>query len=398
MGSGFTKFPQEGIANGGMNFAPNGLAAYGGLAEKATPYNQAGLAGQQDALAMWKKNAMGQGGPSAAEIAARNQGEANARAAMSVAARGRGGNLAGMQQQAMGGLAGANAQLTQNLATVRAQEQLAAQQAYAQQAAQMSQMGLGYDQLAAQTLLGGQGLQQDWQLGNRQLDIQQQANNREFWGGIAQAGIGAFGQVMGGMSQMSDQRVKTDIQPSAGSASDALRGGDNVYRYKRGEGLPGGLRAGPMAQGLEQSPLGASIVSEGPRGKAVDIGGLATLTAASQAEQIGRMDRLEQAILGQRGAGYGPGAPMSGRGTPPTRERDVTGNRPSIDAQLLAEEDAYRRRQARLAELERGASSDPLGYSGSLSRPSGPSPVAFGTVGARMPPGRLTAIDPWEGR
>lgn len=396
----WTHHSQPGLAgSGGFNFGPTASGLAQPMLDKGKPFYEQGLAGQTDAMNMWKQRAMGQGGPSAAEIAARNQGEANARMGMSLAGRSRGGNLAGAQQQAAGAVAGANVQNQQQLAALRAQEQLAAQQMYAQQAAQMSQQGFGYNQLGAQTLMGGEQNMMNWEMGNRQLDINQDAQslaNKQFLLGIGNSVVGAIGSGVGA-GMMSDERVKKNIQPSGLAASEAIGATQGYqFEYEPGYGAPG-QRTGLMAQDLERTPAGAAIVSNTPYGKAVDIGGLASLTAASQAETLPRIARLEAALSAQQGAGRG--REMQGLATPPMGERDTVatlggGSRPSIDAQLASEEDAFRRRQA----LERGAMSDPFGYSGAPSGLTGPSPVAFGAVGARMPRQGLTAIDPWGGR
>lgn len=166
---------------------------YQGLANE--PRN-AGLGAQKQALDMYGNQAAGRG-PSAAQAMLQQQNQQNLRTAMALQGRQRGGNIGqgGGQVAAMYG--GAQSQLAQQSAILRAQEQQAALAGLAGLGSQMYGQGLGYDQLAVQQGLGYQQLQNDWKLGKRGLDLQKERDDKQFWGGMINAGIGAVGSIAG---------------------------------------------------------------------------------------------------------------------------------------------------------------------------------------------------------
>ncbi len=259
-----------------------------------------GLAGQLDAMGMYRQGALGQA-PSAAQMAWQQQAQQNATNALGLAARGRGGNIAGQMGQAMAGNAYANQQTNQGMAQLRAQEQQAAQAGYAGMANQLYGQGFGYDQLAQQSRAQAADNTLGWYSAERGMDLQQDAFQHQrqmdrFNMGMSAAKTvaGAVGGAMGG-GMMSDERSKDGLRPTTLAASQAV--GDitpTMYQYKPGMG-PAGQRIGPTAQDLQANPLTASLVQEGQDGmKRVDIGGMAALSLAANAEQEGRIRALEQ--------------------------------------------------------------------------------------------------------
>src|SRR5690606_39757811 len=73
----------------------------------------------------------------------------------------------------------------------------------------------------------------------------------------------------------------------------------HTYRYEDPDapGAAPGLHAGPMAQDLERTPLGRSMVREGPDGtKMVDLGraGLTALAASSAQQRA--LDRTRRGL------------------------------------------------------------------------------------------------------
>lgn len=261
-----------------------------------------GLAGQADVMGMYRNQALGQG-PSVAGQMWQQQQQRNATDALALAARGRGGNIAGMGQQALASNAYSNMQTNQGMAALRAQEQQAGMAGYAGMANQVSGQGFGYDQLNANTQLQADQNTLGWYGAERGMNMQQDMNDhnkimgwmdqgRE-WG---QAISGAAGGGMGA-GMMSDEQAKENLRPTTLAASRAV---GNVtpaeYNYKPGMG-PAGQRIGPVAQDLESNPDTASLVQTGPDGlKRVDIGGMAALGLAASAEQEGRLRALEQSV------------------------------------------------------------------------------------------------------
>jgi hypothetical protein len=208
---------------------------------------------QQNLNDMLLARAQGQT-PSVAEAQLNQATQANRAAAQSMAASARGG---AMQQQA----AQRNAQ-TQGVqaqqqsagqaATLRAQEQSAAMQQYsqalqAQQNAEMQrQLGMGQNQI------GYTGAESE----RMKMQRQQQ-----------QAGIGGIVGAVGGLvGALSDERAKTDIRSADKDVDeflDAVR--PSKYRYREGYGDPG-THYGVVAQDLEKTPMGRTMVSRDEQG------------------------------------------------------------------------------------------------------------------------------------
>jgi len=113
---------------------------------------------------------------------------------------------------------------------------------------------------------------------------------------------------------LSDIRAKTAIAPAEGEISGAFRGlgraadairGTSVaypnlsgssyfYRNPNAPGAEPGQHYGPMAQELEQTPAGASVVRQMPDGtKGIDTGRLALLNASETAQLRRELDALK---------------------------------------------------------------------------------------------------------
>lgn len=211
-----------------------------------------GFDAQLDALGMYRAGALGQG-DSVAQRMLNQQTSANARGGLQMAAMGRGGNLAGMQSQAMAQTAGGQAQAAQQGALLRAQEMQANRAAYAGMASQMYGQGFGYDQLAAQTGLGYNQQMIDWNLGTRQQDMNESNASWNKALGLFNAGAGVVGAGadmlgMGGEGK-SDERQKVGIKPTNpyGQASDPYQPdadvpfGERVTELRRNKSANGGF-------------------------------------------------------------------------------------------------------------------------------------------------------------
>lgn len=203
---------------------------------------------------------------------------------------------------------------------------------------------LGLQQKSMDSQLDGSIAQQgNWYKGQEAMyKSSEDAKKKKlaFWGGI----MGAGGNLMG----MSDERQKTDIEDETGLSENmakvgkgmgsALMGGgqanasagalaamsderqksgvgspelrsfyDNVgahsYEYKD-PSLPGageGRFVSPMAQELEKSSIGKSMVKDTPDGKIVDYAKGFGAMLAGQAEFHDRLKRLEAALSAKKG-------------------------------------------------------------------------------------------------
>lgn len=291
----------EGVASIRPQIGQNNYAG------NAQAYGQTGLAGQMAAMDMFKQGAMGQG-PSAAQALLQQQSQQAQRGNIAMMQGARGGNLAGAYQQALGANSGMQAGIAQSGAALRAQEQLAQQQAYAGMANQMAGQGLAYDQLNLQNALGQDQNALGWYTGQRGLDLQQRGQDRQFLGQIISAGIGAagglaqmVGSMGGGGGTESDVRAKEDMRPA--SMADAAAEVDGLaYRYKPGMGLPDGQQMGVGAQQLAQTSLGPTLVHQGPDGMLRVDGGRAGIAAlAASGENARRLRAMEQQLAMSQG-------------------------------------------------------------------------------------------------
>src|SRR5262249_8294437 len=105
-------------------------------------------------------------------------------------------------------------------------------------------------------------------------------------GGVISAlGVGAM--------MMSDERQKQNIAP-AGAAIDHFMSsmGEHSYQYKN-PANGAGMRYGPMAQEMEHSEVGRSIVHDTPQGKVVDMRAALGAALAGQARLNERLEALE---------------------------------------------------------------------------------------------------------
>jgi hypothetical protein len=215
--------------------------------------------GQQQAMnEMLLARAQGRGGPSVAENQLAQNMAQNRAAAYGQAASARGGsmNQAAAQRQAM--ISGTNAaqQAGGQGATLRAQEQMGAEQMYAQglqaqQNAELNrQLGMGQTQLG-QT--------------NAETARQKQINDETAARKQAMLGMGSS-IIMSGMGK-SDERAKMSIEGGDKMIEDFLSHiAAKKFEYRPGEGEAPGPRVGIMAQDMEKSPVGRTLVAEGPDG------------------------------------------------------------------------------------------------------------------------------------
>lgn len=179
-------------------------------------------------------------------------------------------------------------QLGMQAAQLRAQEMQSAQQQMLQQRQMMSDAEM-------QRL----GMAQDLFLQNRARALEQKAldnqiaqQNRNFGLSVAQGVFGAGSALAGAIS---DQDKKRRIVEDDDEAVKMLRQlVPATYEYTGDVPLPEGRYAGVMAQDLERSPMGATMVRETPEGKVVDTqqAAMAALGAAAALQR--QVDELKK--------------------------------------------------------------------------------------------------------
>lgn len=240
--------------------------------------------------------------------------------------------IAGGQQQGAGELA-VQRQVQNALAAQQAQARMArggqnaalAMRQGARNAAGIGLSGAGQaqqaamgDQMNAQGLLAnvaGQGRQQDLGLAGQNAQLQQgyqqllgnmgqgELSSMASMYGAAQQNPGMLGGLMqgaggllGGISDLvSDERLKTDVS-DAGNDIDEMLGKllpkAYVYKDKR---HGAGKRVGIMAQDMERSKAGRTVVKERPVGKVLDVAAAISAALASAARLHHRLSKVERA-------------------------------------------------------------------------------------------------------
>lgn len=262
----------------------------GGIGGFASQYGQS-FGAQNQGLGYYQDMIEGRG-PSVAEQQLRAGMDNAVRSQVGMAAQSRGGNLASMERMASAAGGAAMANTNQQAAALRAQEQQAAMAGFSGLASQMAGQSL-QGQLGYEGLLQGANMAQlDAKMLQQQLNEQaKQGRFNRITEGINTGGR-FLGSIMGGM-MMSDRNVKTDIKDGGKDVRDALsKLRPYSYKYKSGYGDPG-EHIGIMAQDLEQSRAGKTVVKQTAKGKAVSIGGLAAMALAASADQERRLQALE---------------------------------------------------------------------------------------------------------
>lgn len=267
---------------------------------------QVGLVGQL------QQQAAGQG-PSVAQAQYAQAADRGLKQQLALAAS-QGGNPALAARQAAMGAANINQDLAGQAAVARMQEQQAAQQALGQQlaVARQGDIGLATDQaqLAQQAALANQQARAQLQAQQNQLNAaytgqsiglnqgqfaanqayeaakqNQAAQQTQLAGNL----LGAAGQV--GAAFLSDKRVKRNIAPSGDEVKKFLDSLEpKKYDYKAGKGTPG-KKLGILAQDMEKSGLGKSVVKETASGKMIDNADAVSALLASVADLNKRLKK-----------------------------------------------------------------------------------------------------------
>lgn len=302
------------------------------------------LQGDQSAqLGMRGQNLSALQGNQQTALGARGQdlGALTADQGASIAARGQ--NLSALQGNQQAGITARGQNITQEAnilganttyraqdlanATANADRNLGAQQlslqgqlGYRGLANDANALGLNYLSQANQQALGAEGLAQDAtnQMKDRlnQLSLavyqgdnavraqkEQNAGQLSFGQQMAVAGVGALGNAAGGaIGKLSDSRAKTDVQEGGDAFDEHLRVAPGKrYRYLAGFGEdPSTEQGGPMADDLEKSPFGKSIVQRGPDGlRRVDTGRLTLVNHAALSSMRSELDAIKAKLDGK---------------------------------------------------------------------------------------------------
>ncbi len=244
-------------------------------------------------------------GPSLAEAQLRSASERSLAQQVGAAAAQRGGSPAAIQRQLARSQAGAGQQLASQAATTRIQETQAAQQQLGQQIAQEQQLsdqlvnnflqlGLSVDQArqaAAQRL---EELRLQARLGEQGIRAQASAASAQSSSQLTGALIGGAATVGAGL--LSDENQKTNIDPANKQTQaflDALNAKSFEYKDSKIPGAAEGERFGVLAQDLEKSKMGKSLVKETDHGKMIDIAQGFGAVLAAQAQLNERLKDIE---------------------------------------------------------------------------------------------------------
>lgn len=269
---------------------------------------QAGFGGQQLAgqqqqqlIGQMQQRVLGQA-PSVAELQMGRGMDLTRQALASQAATQRGvsGGLA--QRQLARATAGTMQEQAAQGGLLRAQEQQAAEQSLAgllgQTRAQDQALMAQANQLAQQYMAMGMGADQAQFLANMKLEeLRQGARSQQAqFGAQQQAGLLGAGATIGAAALMSDINQKTNIKDSSkeiGKFLKAISGKSYDYKDSSMPGTTEGKRYGIIAQDLEKSDMGKSLVKDTIHGKMVDVPQSVGALLAAVSHLNKRLDKLE---------------------------------------------------------------------------------------------------------
>lgn len=199
----------------------------------------------------------------------------------------------------------ANQQAAGDSAVLRLQEQQAAQQAASNLASNMRSADMSGANVADTTGLNQQGLAQQLSEADRAAKMQEQAlrsgqgqSFSQMSGDATSKQADRFGNMLSSAASaaamFSDKKLKTDIKDGSKDIKSFLDAiSSKSYKYKdssKGEGT----HVSPMAQDLEKTALGKSMVEDTPEGKVVNYGKGFGAMLAAQADLNKRMKKLEK--------------------------------------------------------------------------------------------------------
>lgn len=270
-----------------------------GTAPQLDPTQQAQFRGAQLGLVGNLQDTIAGNTPSVAQIQQQQAfDQLRAQQAGQAAAAGRGGNSALAMRTAANNIGTLGAAQASASSLLRAQEQATArgQLGDVTNAGRSTDVNIAGANQTSDINTRSQDITQQNNLGNQALqananDVNAQsakinAKNQQLQqiGNLASTGLGV-------LSTLSDERAKTDIRPES---TDEIRDflaqiTPAAYRY-RGFAEP---KVGVMAQDVERSGMGRTIVRETPAGKAIDIPSATGAMLAALADMHRRVATLE---------------------------------------------------------------------------------------------------------
>lgn len=249
-------------------------------------------------------------GPSFGTQALENTTRRNLAQTLAAASAARGPGIAATKRSLMTQANAGARNVAEQGATIRAQEQLQAQSLLSKLAEQQQQQDLeqvmqpgqlvaqaeaerfkqAQEQAAADAKFAGQ-------IGSALLGTAGAIGGAAIGGPVGAQVGGAAGQGVGqGAGQMmSDKRAKTRVSDAGDSVKSFLEAiSAKKYDYKHAPEAQ--KRVGVMAQDLEKSEIGKSLVKETPAGKSVDIAQALGASLAANAELHKRIKKLEKKV------------------------------------------------------------------------------------------------------
>jgi len=280
--------------------------------EKRDTFNERTLAGNRRAAAITeskdlreqlRRQASGEG-PSLATAQLKQAQDRTLAQQLAAAGAARGGNAAALQRQLARQQGTAGQELAQQAAVTRMQEQQGAQQ---QLGAMLSQEQAASDQAVNNYLRLGFDLRQAEIAAQQDLERLRQAARAgagaQAANAFAQAKAGErnmTGGLIGGAAQLiaaSDKNLKKNIKDAKGETKKFLEAlSAKKYEYKPESGEASGDNYGIIAQDLEKSKMGKSLVMDTPKGKMVDTRRGFGAALAAMADLNKRTAELERAM------------------------------------------------------------------------------------------------------
>ena len=226
-----------------------------------------------------RQQSLGQGGPTVAQQQLQQATNRNIGQLAGRAAGARGPNQALALREGIRAQASANQEAGAQSALLRAQEMQQAQQSYASDLARQQASKQSLEQLKA-------GIRGQTQQLQTQANLNKQQGSKDLINNVAQAGMALFSD-----ENMKKNVKKADLQDLA----EKIKAVKFEYKQPNGESYQDGTITGVMAQDLEKSKLGKSMVMENGKGqKMVDLKKAVPVTMAAVSEIIKRLNKLEK--------------------------------------------------------------------------------------------------------
>ena len=252
-------------------------------------------------------------GPSLAEAQMKQAQDRNLAQQLAAASSQRGGSPAALQRQLARQQATSGQEIAQQAGVARMQESQAAQQLLGQQvnneqaAADQAvnnymKMGFSVEQAQAQALQDLETLRSNARVGGATQQTQASIANAQSQSQLLGGLLGGAASI-GGAFAMSDKAQKKNIKKAStdtASFLNALSAQKYDYKDSTQPGTSPGKNYGIMAQDLEKSPMGKSLVVETPQGKMVDTRKGFGAALAGMAELNRRTAELERALKKQK--------------------------------------------------------------------------------------------------